>query len=206
MQHRQLQQTIERFEGRLGGSEGDSRTRIQSLLALAERELALISAAEDGLAVFGRGSPSEAARAHMAAWFAQVFGPSSQAAALISPEPGLPMVDVNAAYCAASGRTRDQLLGKFLFEAFPDNPQDPTAAGVAKVYASLRRVAQSGLDEMMEVQRYDVANAKGVFEERYWRQVNRALPDDANRLIYMLHVVEEFTDQVLGARGQTGQT
>ncbi|CAM5312019.1 MULTISPECIES: ANTAR domain-containing protein [Streptomyces] len=36
----------------------------------------------------------------------------------------------NPAYLRVTGRTRDDLIGAFVFDAFPDNPEDPTAIGV----------------------------------------------------------------------------
>lgn len=40
------------------------------------------------------------------------------------------IMEVNDAYLAATMRTRDGLIGRALFEAFPDNPADLDADGV----------------------------------------------------------------------------
>ena len=45
-------------------------------------------------------------------------------------------------YAAATMTDRDTLVGQHLFEAFPDNPDDPEATGVSHLRASLDRVRQ----------------------------------------------------------------
>jgi PAS domain-containing protein len=54
--------------------------------------------------------------------------------------PDLMIVAVSDAYLRDTMTSRDDLLGKHIFEAFPDNPDDPEATGVANLRASLDRV------------------------------------------------------------------
>lgn len=44
----------------------------------------------------------------------------------------LVIVDVNQAYLLATGRPRTELVGRYLFDAFPDNPRTraPTGCGI----------------------------------------------------------------------------
>ncbi len=51
---------------------------------------------------------------------------------------------VNDAYLTATGRAREQLVGAAIFEAFPDNPDDPGADGVRNLESSLRVVLGYG--------------------------------------------------------------
>ena len=44
---------------------------------------------------------------------------------------------VNAAYQSATMHGKNELHDRYLFDAFPDNPHDPAADGVAKLGASL---------------------------------------------------------------------
>ncbi|WP_246208164.1 hypothetical protein [Bradyrhizobium rifense] len=48
---------------------------------------------------------------------------------LLDPGPGLQIVDINAAYAKATLIVRESVLGRSLFEVFPDNPDDPHADG-----------------------------------------------------------------------------
>jgi hypothetical protein len=75
---------------------------------------------------------------------------------------------------------------------FPDSDDDPQATGVANLYASLRRVAETGVTESMPVQRYDTRDPDdGTWVTRYWRIENSAIKDDAGQVVYLLHLVAE---------------
>jgi hypothetical protein len=49
----------------------------------------------------------------------------------------------------------------------------------------------------MAIQRYDIRDPDGQFVERYWQPVNTPIFDESGRLIYLLHWVEDVTEQVL---------
>src|SRR5947209_5362264 len=82
------------------------------------------------------------------------------------------IVAVNEAYLAATATDRSTLLGRPIFEAFPDNPDDPTADGVRNLRRSLKTVLATGQADTMALQRYDIPidrdDAGEHFVERYW--------------------------------------
>ncbi|RKE17230.1 PP2C family protein-serine/threonine phosphatase [Streptomyces sp. TLI_171] len=125
-----------------------------------------------------------------------VFQALPSAVALLTPD--LVFADANEAYLVLSGRDRAQVLGRFLFDVFPDNPHDPDPSGVRNLHASLRRVAATGERDTMALQRYDVEDPDrpGVWRERYWSPVNVPVlgPDGEVRLI--AHRVEEVTELI----------
>jgi PAS domain S-box-containing protein len=196
-----LQENAKRFRERLAeATDAAERLQLLAMLATVEREFAILEAAEAGAGAppWPIGSAEDLAelRAAHLADFQREFGVSSQVAYLIDPAPGLAIVEINHAFELATGLAREQVAGQPLFLLFPDNPEDAEASGVANLYASLRRVAESGLPHAMPVQRYDVRRPDGAFEERHWRPVNAPLHDDNGRLIFLLHVVDEVTEQV----------
>jgi hypothetical protein len=48
----------------------------------------------------------------------------------------------------------------------------------------------------MAVQRYDIRNAAGVFEERYWRPVNSPVLDENGDLVFILNRVLDVTAKI----------
>jgi PAS domain S-box-containing protein len=113
--------------------------------------------------------------------------------------PDLTIVAVSDAYLAATMTRRDDILGKGLFEVFPDNPEDPAASGVSNLRASLDRVRSALVADTMAIQKYDIrrpASEGGGFEERFWSPVNSPVLDDAGRLAYIIHRVEDVTEFV----------
>ncbi|MGW7531283.1 PAS domain-containing protein [Amycolatopsis sp. NPDC054798] len=140
--------------------------------------------------------------------FEAVFLAASSPTAVLSRE--FVILAVNDAYEAVSGRLRNELVGRNVFEAFPDDPQDPRGARALR--ASLERVRSTRQRHAMPLQRYDVevAERPGDVEQRYWSPVNTPVlgPDGSVRLI--LHRVEEVTGflrqlRAAGPEPQTGE-
>ena len=55
-------------------------------------------------------------------------------------DPDFTIVGVNQCYLNATMTRREDIVGRGLFDIFPDNPDDPSADGVRKLRASLERV------------------------------------------------------------------
>ena len=112
--------------------------------------------------------------------------------------PDLTIVAASDAYLRATMTRRQAILGRALFDVFPDNPDDPGATGVGNLRASLERVLRSAAPDAMAVQKYDVRRpeADGGFEERHWSPVNCPVIGPAGEIAYIIHRVEDVTDFV----------
>ncbi|MGX1886275.1 PP2C family protein-serine/threonine phosphatase [Streptomyces sp. NPDC055287] len=113
-------------------------------------------------------------------------------------DPDLVIVGVNDAYLRATGRSMQDLVGQYLFDAFPDNPADAGADGVWHLGASLHRVLQSREPDTMAVQKYDipVPSRPGVFEERWWSPINTPVLGPDGQVAWIIHRVEDVTEFV----------
>ena len=114
-------------------------------------------------------------------------------------DPDFVIVAVSDAYLAATMTKRGEILGRGIFDVFPDNPDDPTATGVANLRASLERVRLRRVSDTMAVQKYDIrrpAKEGGGFEERYWSPVNSPVLEEKGRLVHIIHRVEDVTEFV----------
>lgn len=110
--------------------------------------------------------------------------------------PEFKIVAVSDAYLKATMTTREGILGRGLFEVFPDNPDEPEATGEANLRASLGRVLQHAAPDTMAIQKYDVRRPDGVFEERYWSPINSPVVGSDRRIQYIIHRVEDVTEFV----------
>jgi two-component system sensor histidine kinase/response regulator len=111
----------------------------------------------------------------------------------------LTIVAVSDAYLRATMTRRQEILGRALFEVFPDNPDDSTATGVHNLRSSLQRVLRNRIPDAMPVQKYDIqrpVSEGGGFEERFWSPVNSPALDDAGEVTYIIHRVEDVTESV----------
>ncbi len=111
--------------------------------------------------------------------------------------PDLKIVAVSDAYLRATMTKREDLMGRGIFEVFPDNPDDPVAKGVSKLRASFDRVLQTGVADTMAIQKYDIRRSDGTFEVRYWSPMNSAVLGANRQIEYLIHRVEDVTEFVL---------
>jgi signal transduction histidine kinase len=120
--------------------------------------------------------------------------------------PDFRIVAVSAAYLRATMTARAEILGRWLFDVFPDNPEDPAADGVRNLKASLERVRQLKRADAMAVQKYDIRKPEsegGGFEERFWSPRNSPVFGDDGHITYIIHRVEDVTEFIrLKQQGQ----
>jgi signal transduction histidine kinase/CheY-like chemotaxis protein len=112
-------------------------------------------------------------------------------------DAGFNMVAANEARLKATMTTREQIIGRYLFDLFPDNPDDPAADGVRNLRTSLERVLQTKMADAMAVQKYDIPRPEaqgGGFEVRYWSPLNTPVLGDDGAVKYIIHRVEDVTD------------
>lgn len=204
------EQNIAHFQKLLSETADASLQRtLQSLLSSAKRELAILNSTQSGADVM----PFEHRRRQLVdaqavkQSFQSEFDNSRHPYMLLDPGPGLHIVDINDAYAEATFIVRSDVVGKSLFEIFPDNPDDVLADGVSNLYTSLRTVMQTGQPHVMAIQRYDIRDRAGEFVERHWQPINTPIHDKDGHLIFLLHHVEDVTDLVKlsPAREQDGR-
>ncbi len=113
--------------------------------------------------------------------------------------PDLTIVAVSDAYLRATMTKREEILGRGVFDVFPDNPDDPSATGVRNLRTSLQRVIQDKTLDTMAVQKYDIRKPEsegGGFEERFWSPVNSPVFGSDKGVVYIIHRVEDVTEFV----------
>ena len=164
-------------------------------------------------------SPSSTPRPRPAPDFRCLF--DSILSPLLILTPDFTIVEVNHAYLTATG-TRRSIVGRPIFDVFPDNPDDPSADGVTNLRRSLEAVVSTGRTDTMALQRYDIptdgdapgegavggdaedagesqdggTGGRGGFVERYWSPVNTPVLDADGRVTHIIHRVEDVTEFV----------
>jgi signal transduction histidine kinase len=113
--------------------------------------------------------------------------------------PDLIVVGVNQAYLDVTGREREDLLGRDVFDAFPGPPADSDA--VQLLNSSLHRVLDTAQRDAMAV-KYDipVGGRPGAFEQRYWSVINAPVLSSDGAVMLVVHRAEDVTAFVWGRR------
>jgi len=117
---------------------------------------------------------------------------------LLPDAPDFTIVAASGAYLRATLTEREAILGRRLFDVFPDNPKDPDTTAVRNITASLLHVLQQRAPHTMPVQKHDIRlpDADGAFEERYWSPINSPVFGAGGEVAYILHQVEDVTERI----------
>ena len=111
--------------------------------------------------------------------------------------PRLHILEASDAYLEATLTQREQVTGRYLFDVFPDNPDNPAATGVQNLSASLDYVLRHRIPHKMAIQQYDIRRPEGGFEVRYWSPVNHPVLDASGEVLFIIHQAEDVTGLVL---------
>lgn len=132
----------------------------------------------------------------------------SMPGAYIVLTPDYTIAAVSDAYTRATMTTRAELLGRPLFDVFPENPDEPAAAGMHDIRESLDRVRRNHTPDTIPLQRYDIRNPAfegGGYEERYWSLISSPVFDVNQELVYIIHRVDDVTEYVRLKQRESGE-
>jgi signal transduction histidine kinase/CheY-like chemotaxis protein len=114
-------------------------------------------------------------------------------------DPDLVIVGASDAYLRATMTVREEIVGRGVFEVFPDNPDDIGATGEGNLRASLARVLKDKVPDSVAVQKYDIRRPEsegGGFEVRYWSPRNWPVLGADGNVAYIINRVEDVTEFV----------
>lgn len=110
--------------------------------------------------------------------------------------PDLKIVAMTDVYLKTTLKKRDEVIGKHLFDVFPDNPDNLDANGERALKASLDFVLQNKSTHTMPEIRYDVQDADGKYETKYWRPINTPIFDDNNEIRLIFVKTDDVTEEM----------
>ena len=107
--------------------------------------------------------------------------------------PRFTIKDVNEAYLSATMTRREDLIGRPVFEVFPENPDDPNATNVRDLRASLDRVLTTKRRDALPRLKYGIPKPGGGFEERWWDPIQTPLLGLDGAVTAIIHHATEQT-------------
>jgi PAS domain S-box-containing protein len=98
-------------------------------------------------------------------------------------------VEANPAYCASTERSREEIVGRYVFEAFP-----PTGEGGRQIEESLRRVLATGVAETLPLAAYPIPTPDGGFRMKYWSCAHLPLFDENGEVAFVAQNAVDVTE------------
>jgi PAS domain S-box-containing protein len=113
--------------------------------------------------------------------------------------PDFTILDVNDAFLEELKVTKEYVVGKNVFDAFPDLGGEDNN-GVNTLKYSLNKVLEKKERDTMPIVKYDMINQKtGKKEDRFFQASNFPLFSDNGEIVQIYHTVKEVTQQVMDA-------
>lgn len=110
-------------------------------------------------------------------------------------DPNLVIADANLAYIRVTGSHRDDILGRYIFDAFPSAPTAAGAENVRLVRESMLRAFKSKQPDVLALIRFDMPvplpDGRICYEERYWSATHTPIFDERGEPRFVLqHTVD----------------
>lgn len=121
--------------------------------------------------------------------FESLLGKSPNPYVILDPQYTL--VWMNDAYLRATMRSREDIIGRKMFDAFPS---DPGSDGFRQLDESLKRARETGETDEIALIRYDIARPDGGMDVRYWSATHTPLLNDAGEVEHILQHTVDVTE------------
>lgn len=115
-------------------------------------------------------------------------------------DDNLVIVGASDAYLALTDRTRGDIVGRNILDAFPENPEAAGTVEQGPLEISLRHALATGRPHEMAVIQYDIPEAGGGFSQRYWTPVHTPVIGVDGAVRYIIQNPMDVTESVLTAR------
>lgn len=95
-------------------------------------------------------------------------------------------------------KSKDDLIGKGIFEGFPPNPDSPQ--DIEALIASFHEVMTIKKRLTLSVQRYDFPAEGNSFVNRFWRIVNTPVLNHQGDVAFIINTGEDITHEIMAGR------
>lgn len=125
--------------------------------------------------------------------------------AVLSPEDHR-IIAVTDDYARSVMAERRQLIGMSLFDLLSADPAQPEADGLRALRASLKRVEELRVPDILNIRRYPLRMPDGAFQDRLWLLQNKPVFGGDGQIVSIVHRVEDVTDLLAGGASANGDT
>ena len=127
----------------------------------------------------------------------QLFEAVPGSSVLLLPNtPLFTVVAVTEAFVQASGRRKNELIGKGFFEAFPELTSVTETEDEKQLRESFELVLRKKQPHRLPLRLHNLALANGSFEQRFLSTINKPILGEAEDVRYILYTIEDVTDRI----------
>ena len=138
--------------------------------------------------------------------FATLFDALPTPYLVMAADDDFTVLDANPAYLANVERTRAELVGQPVFDAFPPTPDALDENGVPRIRVSFERARATKQQDTMPLQKYDIPDGAGGYTERFWSLISIPVMDARGDVVLILQRAENVSDFVRERERQESDT
>lgn len=100
-------------------------------------------------------------------------------------------------YLSSTETKRTEIIGRDIFDVFPNNPDNITPDGKSKIRASIERVITTKTVDSIPAIKYNIpkpVSDMGGFSIEYWRPSYTPVFDEFNKVKYIIQKIEDVTE------------
>lgn len=109
--------------------------------------------------------------------------------------PEFIMLAASDQYLKVTGKRQDQVIGKSMFEVFPDTSEKALKTGKGELQLSFEAVIKHKKPDSTGIIRYDIMNERGEMEVRYWQATHYPLLENG-KLVAIIQSTADVTEIV----------
>lgn len=112
-------------------------------------------------------------------------------------DPDFTILEENQAHADISMVKRDEIIGKPVFDVFPDVSEQYLKTGVSLFKESVRKVIRTKQPDIMPNLQYDLVDKKGNVTQKTWSLIHYPIFDEENNVVAVCQSTDDITDKVL---------
>ncbi|WP_234734371.1 PAS domain-containing sensor histidine kinase [Tellurirhabdus bombi] len=125
-----------------------------------------------------------------------IFEKSANSLVIKADPPRFTILAVSDKYLEISRTKREDIIGKGVFEVFPDNESDPS--GALSAYKAFMSVIETKKQVDLPVYKYDILVPEtGLLTPFYWSNTNVPILGGDGQVAFILNTTADITDKVL---------
>lgn len=112
--------------------------------------------------------------------------------------PDLLILTASTLFLEATHSTRESIMGKYIFDAFPENPIDDKATATHSIAHSIQEAIKTKTTHQLSITRYDVPNPtkRGQFIRKYWHPSHTPILDENGNVQFIIQLANDVTERI----------
>lgn len=112
-------------------------------------------------------------------------------------DPDFTILEENEAHAKVAMVDRERVIGRPLFDVFPDTSEQYIESGVSQLLESIRKVIRTGKPDAMQNLSYDLKDPSGTFKTMYWSVTHYPVRGKSGKIIAVYQETKNITDELL---------